>query len=206
MLPENTESTKEENIASLLETIQGYRNENKTNSIKAFIEGDRSVGITSKNVSQIINDAKITNDSQKVEIFTAFIASKRSVGITSKDVSQMMEDAEMIDDKDKSLIIRAFAIDNLCRGIKEDSDQIKKIETFFNERGESLQVNDYDAKHMIHYYSFAFGVGVNPVKIFVNCSIDNLIKEMEGESEPRLIILLIASLIAIYLKVMMLLK
>ena len=175
MLPE-IKPTKEQNIASLLETIQGHSNENKTNSIKAFIEGDRSVGTTSKNVSQIINDAKITNDSQKVEIFTAFIRSKRSVGITSKDVSQMMEDAEMIDDKAKSLIIRAFAIDNLCRGIKEDSDQVKKIETFFNERGESFRVNDYDAQYMDDYYSF--GDGATAVKIFVNCSIDNLIKEM----------------------------
>ena len=55
MLPEIT-PTKEQNISSLLETIQGYSEQYKVDSIKAFIEGDRSVGINIKDVNEIINE------------------------------------------------------------------------------------------------------------------------------------------------------
>ena len=74
MLPERTESSKEQNITSLLETIQGHSNENKTNSIKAFIEGDRSVGINIKDVNEIINGAQFKSNYgyHHKEIFDVF--------------------------------------------------------------------------------------------------------------------------------------
>ena len=74
MLPENTESTKEQNIASLLETIQGYSEQYKVDSIKAFIEGDRSVGINIKDVNEIINGAQFTGYDyfHKLEVFKSF--------------------------------------------------------------------------------------------------------------------------------------
>ena len=76
MLPERTESSKEQNITSLLETIQGHSNENKTNSIKAFIEGDRSVGINIKDVNEIINGAQFINVFHKLHVFHFFLKVK----------------------------------------------------------------------------------------------------------------------------------
>ena len=80
MLPENTESTKEQNIASLLETIQGYSEQYKVDSIKAFIEGDRSVGINIKDVNEIINGAQFINVFHKLHVFHFFFESEKSSG------------------------------------------------------------------------------------------------------------------------------
>ena len=168
-------------VSQMIEDAEMANDEAKSITIKAFIRSERSLGINNEIVKQMISDVKITDDDYKFSIIKAFIRSKRSLGINNEIVKQMISDVKITDDDYKSSIIKVFAIDTLCRGIKEDSDQINKIETFFNERGESLRINDRDAQYMDDYYSF--GDGITAVKIFINYSIDNLIKEMEGKSD-----------------------
>ena len=75
---------------------------------KAFIESERSVGITRENVAEIIKDVSqgAGKFSQEVEIFKALIESEISLGITSENVAKIIKDAEIKNDWKKKKYLK----------------------------------------------------------------------------------------------------